>query len=215
MTDRYYFERKLWDQGYKRVMGLDEVGRGCLCGPVVAAGVILTPGSKLHEEIADSKTLSNKKRRELAAVIKEKALLWTIQECSVEEIDRSNILKASINAMIKCADMSEAKPDYLLVDGNRFTSSMIPYSCIVKGDDKSVSIAAASILAKVMRDEYMIKLHDHYPEFGWNQNVGYPTKKHFEGLIKFGYTKHHRRSFKLRTEKIYSSKKINDKESSD
>lgn len=193
-------------------MGLDEVGRGCLCGPVVASGVILAPGSKLHDGIADSKTLSNKKRRELAEIIKEKALFWTIQESSVEEIDRSNILKASISAMIKCTQMSDPAPDYLLVDGNRFTSSMIPFSCIVKGDDKSVSIAAASILAKVKRDEYMMKLHDHYPEFGWNQNVGYPTKKHFEGLEKFGYTKHHRRSFKLRTEKIYSNMEVNDKE---
>lgn len=213
MIDRYYYERKLWGQGFQRVMGLDEVGRGCLCGPVVAAGVILEPGSILHNEIADSKTISYKKRKELAADIKEKALFWTIQESSVKEIDQSNILKASIKAMIKCTKMSE--PDYLLVDGNRFTSSMIPYSCIVKGDDKSVSIAAASILAKVKRDEYMMKLHEQFPIFGWNQNVGYPTKKHYEGLSKFGYTKHHRRSFNLKTEKIYSGREFVVNESTD
>ncbi len=201
--DRYLFEKKLWKQGFKRVMGLDEVGRGCLCGPVVASGVILEPGSELHEEIADSKTVSFQKRRILAEIIKEKALFWTVQECSVSEIDNSNILKASLKAMIKCTEISNAEPDYLLVDGNRFATSVIPYSCIVKGDNKSVSIAAASILAKVKRDEYMMELHKEFPEFGWDKNVGYPTKRHYDGLKKFGYTVHHRRTFKLKTEKSY------------
>lgn len=204
MVNRYYFEKKLWDQGYKRIMGLDEVGRGCLCGPVVAAGVILNRGSTMNKEIADSKALSHKKRVELAEEIKDKALFWTIQECSVIEIDRLNILNAAIKAMMKCAETSDAEPDYLLVDGNRFTNSLIPYSCIVKGDDKSVSIAAASILAKVKRDEYMIKLHEKYPEFDWDKNVGYPTKKHYESLMEYGFTIHHRRSFKLKTEKMYN-----------
>lgn len=201
--DRYQFERKLWEQGYQRVMGLDEVGRGCLCGPVVAAGVILKPGSRISQDVADSKSIDEQTRLRLREEIKEKALFWTIQQCSPAEIDEINILKASIRAMIRCSEDEGAEPDYLLVDGNRFTSSVIPHSCIVKGDDKSVSIAAASILAKVHRDQLMRKLHKEYPYFGWETNVGYPTKEHFEGLKSHGYTKHHRKSFKLRTEKVY------------
>lgn len=203
--DRYHYERKLWNEGFKRVMGLDEVGRGCLCGPVVASGVILEPGSEIHKEIADSKTLSFQKRKNLSEIIKKKALFWTVQECSVSEIDRSNILKASIKAMIKCTEVMDSDPDYLLVDGNRFVSSMmIPHSCIIKGDNRSASIAAASILAKVVRDEYMMELHKKYPEFGWDTNVGYPTSTHYDGLKKYGYTVHHRRSFKLKTDKPYT-----------
>lgn len=201
--DRYQFETKLWEQGFQRVMGLDEVGRGCLCGPVVAAGVILKPGSRISKDVADSKTIDEQTRIRLREEIKEKALYWTVQQCSPGEIDEINILKASIRAMIRCSEDEGADPDYLLVDGNRFTSSVIPHSCIVKGDDKSVSIAAASILAKVHRDQLMRKLHKEYPHFGWETNVGYPTKEHFEGLKNHGYTKHHRKSFKLRTEKIY------------
>lgn len=201
--DRYQFETNLWRQGYQRIMGLDEVGRGCLCGPVVAAGVILKPNSKLNEDVADSKSMNEKTRLRLAEEIKKKAAFWTIQKCSPREIDEINILKASIRAMIRCTEAADASPDYLLVDGNRFTSSVIPYSCIVKGDDKSVSIAAASILAKVHRDQLMRKLHEEYPFYGWNTNVGYPTKEHFEGLKIYGYTKCHRQSFKLRTEKVY------------
>lgn len=201
--DRYQFETSLWQQGYERIMGLDEVGRGCLCGPVVAAGVILKPHSKLSDDVADSKSMDEKTRLRLAEEIKEKAAFWSIQKCSPREIDDINILKASIRAMIRCSEDEGANPDYLLVDGNRFTSSVIPHSCIIKGDDKSVSIAAASILAKVYRDQLMRKLHDKYPCFGWKTNVGYPTKEHFEGLKNHGYTKHHRQSFKLRTEKVY------------
>lgn len=201
--DRYHFEKNLWKQGYERIMGLDEVGRGCLCGPVVAAGVILKPKSKLSEEVVDSKTIKEKMRVRLAKEIKQKALFWTIQQCSAREIDEINILKASIKAMIKCSEASEANPDYLLVDGNRFTSSVIPHSCIIKGDDRSVSIAAASILAKVYRDELMKKLHHEFPFYGWKTNVGYPTKEHFNGLKNHGYTEHHRLSFRLRTEKVY------------
>lgn len=201
--DRYQFENNLWEQGYQRIMGLDEVGRGCLCGPVVAAGVILKPSSTLSEDVADSKSIDEPTRLRLVEEIKEKAIFWSIQQCSPSEIDEINILKASIRAMIRCSEDDGANPDYLLVDGNRFTSSMVPYSCIIKGDDRSVSIAAASILAKVHRDNLMRKLHKEYPHFGWKTNVGYPTKEHFEGLKNHGYTKHHRQSFKLRTEKVY------------
>ncbi|TVQ02546.1 MAG: ribonuclease HII [Balneolaceae bacterium] len=203
MKDRYHYEKFLWAQGFKRVMGLDEVGRGCLCGPVVAAGVILKPGEKLDERVADSKSIDQKTRELLAEEIKSKTLFWTIKECSSIEIDQLNILKASFRAMMKCTEAVNARPDYLLVDGNRFTATVLPHSCIVKGDDRSVSIAAASILAKVSRDELMKKLHDEYPQYGWDKNVGYPTKKHFEALLKYGYTKYHRKSFSLRTGKAF------------
>ena len=205
MEDRYLFEKKLWSEGFKRVMGLDEVGRGCLCGPVVAAGVILKPNSHLNRDITDSKKLTSRRREELVDEIKSESLYWVIKECTPNEIDRLNILKASIQAMVNCSEESGADPDYLLIDGNYFTDHLIPHRCIVKGDDKSVSIAAASIIAKVYRDQYMKNLHQEYPFYGWDKNVGYPTKKHFEGLSKYGYTPHHRKSFKLRTDKIYSS----------
>lgn len=200
MQDRLRFENKLWDEGYQRVMGLDEVGRGCLSGPVVAAGVILEPGNGI-EGVRDSKTLSLEEREELSEQIKKQALYWVIKWCTPEEIDKLNILWASIKAMEKCADADGAKPDYLLVDGNRFGSSIHPHTCLINGDDRSVSIGAASILAKIYRDQWMRDLHKDYPHFGWNTNVGYPTKKHFDGLEKYGITKHHRKSFRLRTEK--------------
>lgn len=200
MGDRLEFENRLWDEGYRRVMGLDEVGRGCLSGPVVAAGVIFNEGTDI-KGIRDSKTLSLEERTELSRIIKSEAAYWTIKWCDSEEIDELNILWASIKAMQKCTDADGADPDYLLVDGNRFGSSLYPYTCIVGGDDRSMSIAAASIIAKVYRDEWMIKLHKDYPDYGWDTNVGYPTQKHFEGLKEYGITKYHRRSFKLRTEK--------------
>lgn len=200
MNNRLKFEKQLWQESYRRVMGLDEVGRGCLSGPVVAAGVIFEPGTAI-KEIQDSKTLSHKERTELAKVIKSEAAYWTIEWCSPKEIDELNILWASIKAMQKCAQADGADPDYLLVDGNRFGSTVHPHTCIVKGDDRSMSIGAASILAKVYRDEWMIDLHEDYPHFGWDTNVGYPTRKHYEGLKKYGITPWHRRSFRLRTTK--------------
>lgn len=203
MTDRYLIEKKLWSEGYQRIMGLDEVGRGCLCGPVVAAGVIIKPESRLNPKIMDSKKLHRKQREELALEIKEKSLFWTIQRCTPVEIDQLNILKASLRAMVLCSESEKATPDYLLVDGNRFTTTMIQHTCLIKGDDRSASIAAASILAKVDRDNYMRELHEKYPYYGWNSNVGYPTQTHYKGLVEYGYTKHHRRSFKLRTDKVF------------
>ena len=201
-NERLSFEQKLWNEGYERVMGLDEVGRGCLSGPVVASGVIFKPGTSIPE-IRDSKTLSLADRESLVKIIKQEAVYWTIERCSPTEIDDLNILWASIKAMQKCTDARDADPDYLLVDGNRYGSTVLPHTCIVKGDDRSMSIAAASILAKVYRDNLMINLHEEYPHYGWDTNVGYPTKKHFEGLEEFGITKYHRRSFKLRTKKEY------------
>jgi ribonuclease HII len=201
LTDRIMFERQLWGEEYERVMGLDEVGRGCLSGPVVAAGVIFEPGTYV-EAIRDSKKLTLKERKQLTKQIKDEALYWTIQWCSPSEIDELNILHASIKAMTKCAEADGANPDYLLVDGNRFSSGMCPHKCIVGGDDRSMSIAAASIIAKVYRDELMIDLHEEYPHYGWDTNVGYPTAKHFKGLKKHGATKFHRQSFNLRTDKM-------------
>ena len=142
-------------------------------------------------------------REALSDQIKEKALYWTIQSCTPSEIDEINILHASLKAMVKCTENNGAGPDYLLVDGNKSPATMLPHTCLVKGDDRSASIAAASILAKVHRDTLMEKLHEKYPVFGWDRNVGYPTKEHFAGLEKHGYTKHHRMSFKLRTDKRF------------
>lgn len=201
-TDRIYFERRLWNEDYKRVMGLDEVGRGCLSGPVVAAGVIFEPGTFI-ESIKDSKTLNLEERQKLTKEIKKHAAYWTIQWCSPTEIDELNILHASIKAMRKCAEAQDADPDYLLVDGNRFSPGMCPHECLVGGDDRSMSIAAASIIAKVYRDKWMIKLHEEYPHYGWDTNVGYPTSKHFKGLENYGATKWHRKSFNLRTDKMF------------
>lgn len=197
--DRTAFERQLWAEDFERVMGLDEVGRGCLSGPVVAAGVIFEPGTA-NEKIRDSKKLSLQQRKILTKKIKKEALFWTIQWCSPSEIDELNILQASIKAMHKCVEADGAHPDYLLVDGNRFSSVLCPHKCIVGGDDLSLSIAAASIIAKVFRDEWMIDLHEEYPHYGWDTNVGYPTAKHFKGLKKHGITPYHRRSFNLRTD---------------
>lgn len=203
--DRLLFERRLWQEDYKRIMGVDEVGRGCLSGPVVAAGVIFRSDT-LPNGIKDSKRLNLEERRELTEYIKQEADYWTIQWCSPKEIDQLNILKASVKAMSKCARVQGANPDYLLVDGIHYGSSLCPHQCIVKGDDRSMSIAAASIIAKVYRDDLMIRLHEKYPHYGWDTNVGYPTEKHYKGLLEYGITKHHRRSFSLRTEKIYRNK---------
>src|SRR5690625_394656 len=290
--DRLELEKNLWSRNVKRVMGLDEAGRGCLAGPVVAAGVILRPRSlsgtdheldysrlrdsktipadereELAEQIRrgalfwtvqlsepaeidtlnilhasiqamvrcaegegrpdfllvdgnrytdsldrksalpvldysrlrDSKTIPADEREELAEQIRRGALFWTVQLSEPAEIDTLNILHASIQAMVRCAE-GEGRPDFLLVDGNRYTDSLIPYECIIGGDDLSASIAAASILAKTWRDRLMKELHNDYPWYGWDTNVGYPTKAHFKGLQKHGYTPHHRRSFRLRTE---------------
>ena len=198
--DRLKFEKQLWSEGYKRIMGLDEVGRGCLAGPVVAAGVIFDSSVNISE-IRDSKKISKNIQRSLVEEIKSLALFWTVKEGSISLIERNNILWASVETMKNCSDSRGADPDYLLIDGNKFTASLIPFSCIVEGDDRSMSIGAASILAKVYRDNLMKELHKKYPEFGWNQNVGYPTKKHRQALDKYGYTKYHRRSFNLATDR--------------
>lgn len=177
--------------------GCDEVGRGCLAGPVVASAVIL-PTNFSHTYLTDSKKLSAKKRAELVDVIKEESIAWAIAECSPMEIDQVNILKASFWAMHKALDQLEQKPDFLLIDGNRFTPyPEISHECVIKGDSKYFSIAAASILAKEYRDNLMQDLAEIHPHYGWERNVGYPTKQHRAGIQKFGITEHHRKSFQL------------------
>lgn len=198
-------ERRLWAEGFNRIMGLDEVGRGCLAGPVVAAGVILDPNTPI-EGIMDSKMLSMIERRRLCDAIKKKALYWVVREGDLAMINRLNILWASLETMNNCAESKEANPDYLLIDGNRYVPTLLPHQCIIKGDSKSASIGAASIIAKVYRDELMQSLHQEYPEYGWNNNVGYPTKTHKLALKKFGYSSYHRTSFSLGTTKARSPK---------
>jgi len=191
-------EDRLSQDGFSRIMGLDEVGRGCLAGPVVAAGVILDPDN-LPDGLIDSKQLSPSYRAYLDREIRAKALFFTVQECDVHEIDTLNILWASLEAMDKCVQQPQANPDYLLIDGNRYLPTLLPHQCLVKGDARSASIAAASILAKVYRDSLMLRLHEEFPWFGWDTNVGYPTRQHYEGLQKRGITRYHRRSFNLKT----------------
>lgn len=177
--------------------GCDEAGRGCLSGPVFAAAVILPKGF-YHPLLNDSKQIPESVRYELRTVIEKEAMAWAVAQVSNDEIDEINILKASFLAMHKAIDKLKIKPEFLLIDGNRFNIYRdIPHKCIIKGDAKFASIAAASILAKTYRDDYMNKLHLEYPYYGWNQNKGYGTALHRAAIEKHGITIHHRRSFKL------------------
>lgn len=187
---------KSWSNQYIEA-GCDEVGRGCLCGPVVAAAVIIDEYFD-QNLINDSKQLNFKTRLELDSYIKEHALDFAIAELSPEFIDQHNILNASIHAMHNALDQLKIRPELILVDGNKFHPyNFIPHQCIIKGDSKILSIAAASILAKNYRDLLMIDLHEEFPEYGWNRNMGYATKTHREALKKFGPTPYHRKSFRL------------------
>lgn len=177
--------------------GCDEVGRGCLCGPVVAAAVILDRnfGETL---VNDSKKLTARLRQELDAYIKEHAVAYAIAELPPAFIDEHNILNASIHAMHLALDQLHIRPELILVDGNRFHPyNYIPHQCVIKGDSKLLSIAAASIIAKNYRDSKMAELHTEFPEYGWNTNMGYATREHRDALNKYGPTIHHRRSFRL------------------
>jgi ribonuclease HII len=177
--------------------GCDEVGRGCLAGPVVASAVIL-PKKYKHKLLTDSKQLKRADREQLQEEIKRDALAWAIAEVSHTEIDEINILKASFKAMHLALDKLNVEPELLLIDGNRFTPYReVQYECIIKGDGKYLSIAAASILAKTYRDELMEKLAVQYPGYGWATNVGYPTLEHRDGIRLLGITPYHRKSFQL------------------
>lgn len=194
------YERQLWNDGYERVAGLDEAGRGCLAGPVVAAAVILPPGVEMPA-VQDSKALSEPKRRSLRKEIEERAVAAAIAASSPAEIDDLNILQAALQAMRRAAADCDPLPDFLLIDGNQWTRDLVeapwPHETVVQGDATSQSIAAASILAKTERDALMRELHDEHPAYGWDSNVGYPTQAHYDALQAHGATRHHRRSFTL------------------
>lgn len=177
--------------------GCDEAGRGCLAGPVFAAAVIL-PNNFYCEKLYDSKQLSEKDRDELRPIIEQNALCYAVDICTSQEIDEENILWASVHAMHKALAKLAIAPEHILVDGNRFRPfQKIPHTCVVKGDSLYMSIAAASILAKTHRDQYMQHLHEEFPVYDWVRNKGYPTKNHREAIIKYGITEHHRKSFNL------------------
>ncbi len=177
--------------------GCDEAGRGCLAGPVCASAVIL-PDDFTHPLINDSKQLTDRRRRELREVIKDSAVAWAVAMVDNEEIDRINILNASILAMHRALDALDVRPGAVIVDGNRFKPyADLPWQTFVKGDGRYANIAAASILAKTCRDEYMERVSGQYPQYGWDINKGYPTKAHRRAIAEYGPTPLHRRSFRL------------------
>lgn len=177
--------------------GCDEAGRGCLAGAVFAAAVILPPGFR-NEMLDDSKKLTERQRYELRGVVEENALAWAVGVVEPAEIDKINILNASFEAMHRAVARLKIRPQHLLIDGNRFNPYPgIPHTAVVKGDGKYLSIAAASILAKTYRDDYMNRLAEEFPVYDWKKNKGYPTKKHREAIREYGTTPYHRLSFNL------------------
>lgn len=182
--------------------GTDEAGRGCLAGPVTAAAVVL-PSHFKNEILNDSKLLTSKKREILKDILKEEALSYGISHVYMDTIDKINILNASLQAMHNSIEQLDPRPEFILVDGNRFKPyQTIQHRCIIKGDSKYLSIAAASILAKTARDAYMKEIDKEFPMYGWAQNKGYPTKAHRAAIQKYGVTKYHRKSFRLIPEQI-------------
>ena len=188
--------------GFSLEAGTDEAGRGCLSGPVVAAAVIL-PKEFSHPFLNDSKQLSEKKREELRPFIEENAIAYGVSFVWQDEVDKINVLQASITGMHRSIGLLQVQPEYIIVDGNKFSSyKEIPYKTIVKGDAKYQSIAAASVLAKTYRDAYMEKIHKEFPMYNWKKNKGYPTKEHRDAIREFGVTKYHRKTFKLLPEQL-------------
>lgn len=177
--------------------GCDEAGRGCLAGPVFAAAVILPPDFE-NPHLTDSKKLTAKQRLAARTIIEENAISWALAMVNNQEIDEINILNASFLAMHRALDQLKKVPEHILIDGHRFTPyKSIPHECIIKGDGLYLSIAAASVLAKTYRDEYMLKIHEQFPQYRWNKNKGYPTKDHREAIREHGITPFHRRSYNL------------------
>ncbi len=182
--------------------GCDEAGRGCLAGPVYAAAVILPPDFK-NDLLNDSKKLTERQRYKLRPIIEKEALAWAVEAVTNEEIDKINILNASFTAMNRAVKKLKIKPEHLLIDGNRFRPQTdIPFTCMIKGDGRFLSIAAASVLAKTYRDDFMEQIHNEFPYYDWDKNKGYPTKKHREGIKKYGVTKYHRMTFRLLNEQL-------------
>ena len=190
MLQNHYYEGKV-------EAGCDEAGRGCLAGSVYAAAVIF-PENYQNEELNDSKQLTDKRRKQLREIIERDAVAWAVGIVTPEEIDKINILNASILAMHRALDQLKVRPEAIIVDGNRFKPyQKLPHTTIVKGDGKYLSIAAASILAKTYRDDYMDALAEEYPQYDWLSNKGYPTKKHRDAIRQYGMTPYHRKSFNL------------------
>lgn len=179
--------------------GCDEAGRGCLAGSVFAAAVILPPDFR-NDLLNDSKQLTESERYLLRPVIEQEAIAWAVGEVTAEEIDHINILNASILAMHRALEQLTPQPEHIIVDGNRFKPyNYIPYQTVVKGDGKYMSIAAASVLAKTYRDDYMLRLHQEYPQYDWEHNKGYPTTKHRCAVLQYGPTPYHRKTFTFTT----------------
>jgi ribonuclease HII len=177
--------------------GCDEAGRGCLAGPVFAAAVILPPDFE-HPLLNDSKQMTEANRHALRPIIEKESIAWAVASVSAEEIDRINILNASFLAMHRAIDQLKKRPKHLLIDGNRFKKyRKLSHTCVIQGDGIYASIAAASVLAKTYRDDYMLDLATSFPEYAWERNKGYPTEWHREALITYGITEHHRRSYRL------------------
>ena len=193
--DRWAHEKDLWASGFRLVAGVDEVGRGPLAGPVVAAAVIL-PTSFRHEEIKDSKLLSERKRKELVPVLEKESLGWAVAAVDEREIERINILQATLLAMTRAVRGLPSQPEYLLVDALNIQEIALPQKAIVKGDRLSASIAAASILAKVARDRLMEEYHERYPRYNFRRHKGYGTAEHREAIGRFGPCPIHRRTFR-------------------
>ncbi|MDY8136410.1 ribonuclease HII [Aquimarina sp. 2201CG5-10] len=182
--------------------GTDEAGRGCLAGPVTAAAIIL-PDNFSNEILNDSKQLSEAKRNSLRPLLEDCSITFGVTHIFMDEIDKINILNASILAMQKSIAQLTPQPQHIAVDGNKFKSyNEIPHTCVIKGDGKYLNIAAASILAKTYRDEYMEKIHQEFPMYNWKKNKGYPTAEHREAIRKYGITKYHRKSFRLLPEQL-------------
>ena len=193
---------KLNYSGFDLEAGTDEAGRGCLAGPLVAAAVIL-PKDFSHPFLNDSKQLSEKKRKELKPIIEAQSLAFAVSFVWQEEVDKINVLQASITGMHRAIAQLKTTPEFIIVDGNKFKNyKEIPHKTIIKGDSKFLSIAAASVLDKTYRDEYMEKIHLEYSDYNWQKNKGYPTKEHREAIRNFGVTKYHRKSFKLLPEQL-------------
>jgi ribonuclease HII len=193
--DRWAYEKDLWASGCRLVAGVDEVGRGPLAGPVVAAAVILPPTFR-HEDIKDSKLLSERKRKELAPVLEKESLGWAVAAVDEREIERINILQATLLAMARAVRGLLSRPDYLLVDAVKIPEIRLPQKAIVKGDRLSASIAAASILAKVSRDRLMEEHHERFPRYNFRRHKGYGTAEHREAISRFGPCPIHRRTFR-------------------
>ena len=194
MTELWELENEIYAESYKLICGVDEAGRGPLAGPVYAAAVIL-PRNAIIEGLNDSKKLTEKKREALFAVITEQALTYGIASASVEEIEEFNILNATFLAMNRAIGKLDPVPELALIDGNRNTGITVPSRCVVKGDSRCADIAAASILAKVSRDRYMLTLAEEYPQYHFEQHKGYGTKLHYEALREYGPSPEHRPSF--------------------